>query len=291
VLIGQSIEDHVLTTGDLMVDTLNRVGFFHIGPQKAGTTWLYHCLSEHPEIGCAGAHSVHFFDIQHHRGRDWYHEHFRESRGDQKLIDFTPTYIRSPWAPRRIAEYNPDARILLCLRNPIERAFSHYWHEKKKGKYNFGFDEVLKNYDLFSSWIEPGFYAEHIERFLAFFDRNQILAQDFSHLGRDPRGFYAQALCFMEVEPSFVPEVVETKINPAGSKKWSRSPTMLRLRYWLARGGINRVWPSFEERTSGQREYRQGVPGVLRGPLQELCEPEIVRLEKMLDLDLDEWRT
>jgi hypothetical protein len=269
---------------------MNRVSFFHIGPQKTGTTWLYHCLSEHPEVGCAVNHSVHFFDIHYHRGENWYRETFSGFADHQKLIDFTPSYIRSPWAPRRIAGYNPEGRIFLCLRNPIDRAFSHYWHEKKKGKYNFGFDEVLKNYDLFSSWIEPGLYAEHIERFLRYFERDRILAQDFSLLGRDPRAFYSQALRFMGVDESFVPEALTRKINPAGTKQWSRSPSVQRVRYWLTRGGIDRIWPSFEERISGQREYIRGIPAALRAHLLELCEPEIVRLERLLDLDLDDWR-
>lgn len=270
---------------------MERISFFHVGPQKTATTWLYECLLEHPEIGCAISDSVHYFDIFHHRGSEWYASQFRPSASNQQLIDFTPSYIRSPWAPRRIADYNPEGRILLCLRNPIDRAFSHYWHEKKKDRYNFGFDEVLNNYDLFSSWIEPGLYAEHIERFLGFFDRDRILVQDFFLLRRDPHAFFSQALRFMGVDASFVPGVLETRINAAGTKKWSRSPNMQRIRYWLNRAGINRLWPSFDQRVSGQREYLHGVPEAVRLSLQKVCEPEIVRLERLLEINLDEWRT
>ena len=84
-----------------------------------------------------------------------------------------------------IPEENRAAKIIVCLRNPVERAFSHFWHERKKKKYNFDFSEVLRTYDLFSSLLEPGFYAEHIERFLGYFPREQILCQLFDHAVRE----------------------------------------------------------------------------------------------------------
>ena len=74
-----------------------------------------------------------------------YHSFF--SNIDSKILyDPTPSYIRSPFTPKRISEYNNNAKLLIIARNPIERAFSHYWHEKKKDLYNFQFDECTVNY-------------------------------------------------------------------------------------------------------------------------------------------------
>ena len=95
------------------------VQLFHVGPQKSGTTWIYRCLAEHPGVAVPPRDSIHFFDMHFGRGDGWYLEHFQDAHADQPLFDPTPSYLRSPWAPRRIAAHNPGARIALCLRHPV----------------------------------------------------------------------------------------------------------------------------------------------------------------------------
>src|SRR5690606_27558532 len=184
------------------------VEIFHIGPQKSATTWIYRCLQEHPQVAAPPKDSIHYFDMFYAFGRSWYETFFANARPDQKLFDPTPSYIRAAQAPARIAKENPGARIVVSLRDPIERAFSHYWHMKKNRVITFEFSDVLDNYDLFSSWIEPGFYAEHIERYLEFFPREQILCQRFDDLERDPRLFLDQLLVFYGLDTNFTPSVL-----------------------------------------------------------------------------------
>jgi len=266
------------------------VDIFHIGPQKSGTTWVYRCLREHPEIACPPTDAVHYFDMFYSRGREWYATFFSEARAGQKLFDPTPSYIRSPWAPRRIAEENPAARIVICLRNPVERAFSHFWHEKKKRKFDFEFAEVLRNYDLFSSLLEPGFYAEHIERYLRHFPREQILCQLFDDLGSDPEAFLRQLLRFLEVDDSLRPSVLRQKVNVAGHKSGVISSHLLpKAKALLRRSGLSSIG-EHPYLMSGKSEYLRGVPDEMRGPLAEICEPEIARVEALLNLDLRCWR-
>jgi hypothetical protein len=266
---------------------MKRVELFHIGPQKAGTTWVYRCLREHPGVACAPRDSVHYFDMFYGRGRDWYASHWRHADDGQKLFDATPSYIRSPWAPQRIAHENPEARIVLCLRDPIERAFSHFWHEKKKRRFEFRFEEVLENYDLFSSWIEPGFYAEHIERYLEHFPREQILCQRFEHLGENPGGFLDELLGFLGVEGAFRPSVLRRRINAAGPRRdpWNRG---------LHAGGqvLQRLGLPAPRMAwlTGKAEHSRGIVPELRSELAALCEPEIRRVEALLGLELSAWR-
>lgn len=125
---------------------------FHIGPQKCGTTWIYENLKNHPQLRTSVIDSIHYFDIHYNKGIEWYLRQFTHGIGD-KFFDPTYTYIRSPLAAPRIAKKFPEAKFALSLRNPIERAFSHYWHEKKKRQINFKFEDALRNYDLFASWI------------------------------------------------------------------------------------------------------------------------------------------
>lgn len=270
------------------------VDVFHIGPQKAATTWAYFCLREHPEIAAPERDTIHYFDMHYARGRGWYESWFRHAEPGQKLFDPSYTYIRSPWAAERIAKENPDAKIVLCMREPIERAFSHYWHEKKQGRTSYEFGDILKVYDLYSSWLEPGFYAKHIRRYLDHFPREQLLCLLFDDLAADPRAFYRQITEFIGVDPEHEPSVLQDKINVAGPRMVYWSLAMNRAQLALERLGLVRPLQKFgvaRGLLSGKSEYLQGIPEDLREALAEICEPEIAELERLLDLDLSGWRT
>lgn len=281
------------------------IDLFHLGPQKSATTWVYQSLKEHPEILTSYNDTVHYYDIYYHKGEKWYKSHFPQSRSDKKTFDPTYTYLRSPWAPRRIAKDNPDAKFLLCLRNPIDRAFSHYWHEKKKQKIAFEFHEVLENYDLYSSWIEPGLYGEHIERYLKYFDRDQILFLRFENLKKDPKTFLSKILSFIEVDPNFKPSTLNKKSNAAkGKYTFTRKVWVslkdkvinTRLERPLRKLNVDEVAKNIEalpligKLLNDKDEYERGVPEDVKDELLELIEPEIERLENLLNIKLDNWR-
>lgn len=272
------------------------VDLFHIGPQKAATTWVYRCLQEHPQIACPPRDVIHYYDIFYARGPDWYARFFAGARDDQKLFDPTYTYLRCPWAPERIARDQPRARIVVCLRDPVERAFSHYWHEKKKRVIRYEFADVLRNYDLFASWVEPGFYARHLARYLDHFPRQQILCQRFERLAPDPGGFLNELLDFAGVDPDVCPSLLHERVAAAGAEL-----APLRPGYWLSRSQrllrrlgvgpeaidwMRRHVPGLQWRA----EYDAGIPPDLRAALLEICEPEIAELERLLGDDFSAWR-
>jgi hypothetical protein len=270
---------------------------FHIGPQKAATTWVYRCLREHPDVACPPNDTIHFYDMYYHRGARWYAEHFKDAGPRQKKFDPTYTYLRSPWAPRRIAADNPEAKIIMCLRHPIDRAFSHYWHEKKKGKYNFSFEEVLKNYDLFASWIEPGLYAEHIERFLRHFPRDQIRCLLFDDLREDPEGFLHEILTFARVDPDFEPSFLHRKANEAGGRRTLTNRVWRgvrrRLQWTTGQGNVAQALqstPVLGRLLQDRVEYESGIDPEVRQELEAICAPEIERLEDLLSIDLSIWK-
>lgn len=270
---------------------MRAIDLFHIGPQKSGTTWIYSCLKEHPEVVCALKDSVHYYDMFYHLGLEWYAQKFPKAEDHQLIIDHTPSYIRSPWVAKRIFADNPGAKIIVCLRNPIDRAFSHYWHEKKKKKINFEFSEILTNYDLFSSWFETGFYAEHIERYLEYFPREQVFLQRFEHLEEDPVGFLKEFLGFINVSTDFQPSILHEKINVAGAKQdlFNRSKNYLNH---VGSKLFKERWHSglYSKWLSGKDEYIRGIPEDLRAELLKVATPEIERLETLLGADLSKWK-
>lgn len=272
---------------------MRRIDVFHIGPQKAASTWMYSCLREHPQIACASKEDLYYFDMNWHLGRDWYLSHFRSARPDQLLADFTCTYLRCPEAPERMAKENPRARIIVCLRDPVERAFSHYWHEKKRGRISYRFSEFSTNYDLFSSWIETGFYARRLEQFLAHFPREQLLCQLYDVLEQDPRAFLRQALEFVGVDTDFQPTVLDRRVNVAGHKRDPLNVALHKVRRGLEVVGLGNTVEGLERRfpaLSGRSEYLRGIPPEIEAILRRIYEPEIERTEKLLGLDLSAWK-
>lgn len=290
------------------LEAMKPVELFHIGPQKSGTTWVYECLREHPEIGLPPRDTVNYFDIHYHRGREWYATHFAGVDSAAKLMDPTPTYLRSPYAAGRIAIENPQARIITCLRHPVDRAFSHYWHEKRKRRYDFRFEEILENYDLWSNWLESGFYTRLLEPYLEHFPRDQILCLVFDELERNPRLFLDRILDFAGVTRDFEPTVLNVKVNPTRpveSRTWSgarraadavgllktatRVSQVLRNVGLLADPATSQSVPE-DEAGNAKLERIADVDAALIAELNRACAPEIERLEGLTGIDLGDWR-
>jgi len=282
------------------------IELFHVGPQKSGTTWIYQCLREHPEVAAPVNDSVHYFDINYHRGRSWLDRFYSDRDAGKKRLDPTPSYLRSLLVPARIRQENPDARIALTMRHPVARAFSHYWHEKKKSRFNFSFSEVLDHYDLFASWIEPGFYAHHIDRLLDEFRREQLLVQRYEELASAPGDFLTELLNFYRVDSTFRPDILHERVNVASPREgrlarrarrkaaqWGRrvpAGEHLRSLFHTVHSGDSTRQSGVGSRNK-RMEYLSEQPQELLEDLIAITLPETERLEAMLEIDLSAWRS
>ncbi len=170
--------------------------FIIAGTQKGGTSSLYHYLSQHPQISMSTPKEVHYYDFNLKKGLLWYKAHFT-FRWSKKLAgEASPFYMFHPHAAKRIYNDMPNIKIILLLRNPVERAFSHYKMNNKNGTEPLSFEEaidkekerlfndrnelennkdhVVKNYRLYS-YVSRGLYDEQIKNWLQYFPLNQIL--------------------------------------------------------------------------------------------------------------------
>jgi hypothetical protein len=164
-------------------------------------------------------------------------------------------------------------KVAICARNPIDRAFSHYWHEKKKCRFNYSFDEVLSNYDLWDSWVAPGIYAEKIKYAQALFGSDNVLVQIFDDLSKDPGSFYRQFLSFVGIEARQEPAVVHDLVNVAGYKRSQRQRRMRGMIKGVAGscglGGVAR-WVDAGVSRARNGKSRETVADVDNSILQEL---------------------
>lgn len=282
-----------------MNDFKKPVELFHLGPPKTATTWVYRALCENPQIVTSAEDRIHYFDLHYSKGEDWYDLQFtHNAKGeDENKIRFDPTYsyICSPYALERIAGYNPDAKLIFGLRNPIDRAFSHYWHIKKQGiGANFSFGDILVHYNSYATWMEHGFLSKPVKYMLENFPRENIKPLMMEEMEGHGEDTYRDICAFAGIEAGTTPGVVNRKINVAGPKKTKASYMKNRFGKLLfgretmeGNTSGNRVQNLF----SGKQEYRSGIDPELREELRAYVIEDIEALEKLLDIDLSAWKS
>jgi hypothetical protein len=192
--------------------------FVIIGAAKAGTTSLYGWLSEHPFVAPAAHKEVHFFDYNYYRGEGWYRGHFplaseraafaREHQRPFVTGEASPSYLSHYWAPRRLARLLPQARLIVMLRNPVDRAYSQFQMSRREGEEeSASFADAVELEDRrldpererarrsphYNSWpigcwsyLMRSRYAEQLEQWFALLPREQFHVLTLEEMQADP---------------------------------------------------------------------------------------------------------
>jgi hypothetical protein len=220
--------------------------FLIIGAQRAGTTTLYTYLRRHPDVtgpryadtSVAWGKELHFFDENFWRGVDWYRAFFpleirqrtmRRLGRDLVPGEGTPYYIFHPAVPARVAATLPDVRLIALLRNPVERAYSHYQLMAKTGREKLSFEEAIEAeeerlagaeevllkkrpvrgasrrlrhaHHRHRAYVGRGLYADQLERWLAHFPCEQLLVLRSEDFLARPDDIYAEVFEFLGLRP------------------------------------------------------------------------------------------
>src|SRR4051812_34770 len=149
--------------------------FIGIGAQRTGTSWIYACLFEHPDL-CLPRKEINFFSRERNwsRGFGWYEAIFGECPPDAQVGEFSTSYLTDAETPGRIRSRYPDARLIVPLRNPIDRAYSNYLNDIVGGVVpaSVGFAEALESHP---EYVDGGLYARHLRNYIHLFGREQLL--------------------------------------------------------------------------------------------------------------------
>jgi len=189
--------------------------FIIIGAQRCGTTSLYEYICAHPDVKRYKYESreIHFFDLEYHKGFEWYRLHFPRTRGTGFIAgESSPNYIFDPVVPGRIAEHAPHVRLIAILRNPARRAYSQYYHNQSRGTEPLTFRRALDAEDVRRDsaskreWIEwsykaRGRYAEQLQRWFKHFPRKRILILKSEDLFDNPQCEMAKVFEFLKLKP------------------------------------------------------------------------------------------
>jgi hypothetical protein len=207
-----------------------RPNYLVIGAQKAGTTSLHAYLAAHPAVLPASIKEVQYFSKFYDQGEDWYLAYFPlAARGRLAQLrsgarpavgEASATYLFHPRAAERVHSFDPAMRLIVALRDPVDRAHSHYQMEYRWGRETLPFEQALEReqavlgpeleriladpgYDspdgLNCSYVARGRYAEQIERWLRYFSREQLLIVTSDELLEDPAGVMTRVARFLGI--------------------------------------------------------------------------------------------
>lgn len=206
--------------------------FVILGVQKAGTTSLYEYLIQHPQVLPPQKKEIHYFDLNYQYGINWYRsffplksdmeKHEKVSKKRALTGEATPYYLFYPWSAGRIFEQIPNAKLIVLLRNPIDRAYSHFRQEIRRNTETLSFEmaiesenERLKNErkkvmndEIYHSptlqdfsYISRGLYIDQLKAFGRYFSRQQMLILKSESFFEKPQSTYDRVLSFLDLDP------------------------------------------------------------------------------------------
>lgn len=286
--------------------------FLLIGAQKCGTTWLAAMLTQHPEIFSPETKELHFFDLadRYARGLAWYEEQFEGRAGETAVGEATPNYLgitcevppdasrcleaRGIDSEKMAVSYPnthddiaalthqalPDAKLILLLRNPVDRAISSYFHQIRMRR-------IPPTRRILDAGVEygilsMGFYYTHLMRWLRFYPRDRVLIffyeEDVQQNGRQT---LCRAFKHLGVSEAFEPESPERAFNERSSDPFMfaryYAPMLARWTFRIAPALHRLPFPSLAIRSQERRA------------LEEIYAGEIERLARLLDRPLGFW--
>jgi Sulfotransferase domain len=267
--------------------------FLYIGTSKAGSTWLFNALAVHPEVYLASNKGLYYFDTHYDKGESWYLDHFVGAVDRPAVGEISHSYLSSPEAPPRIAKLNSGMRLLVCLREPVDRAFSDYLDLVKNGQFDGPFDAALEQ---FPRLIDRGRYATHLRRYLETFPSDSLLVQLFDDLKSDARGYSDTVFDFLQVRRIELPASALKSRMPAGKPRNAKvasaakaaSKAVKRLGLKRLRSRVKR---SVAVRQALYRPYAGNRPTMdpeVAERLRAVFAPEVLPLDSLLGLPVSQ---
>jgi Sulfotransferase domain len=195
---------------------IKRLNFILAGAQKSGTTALHYFLNKHPKITMGDQQEMHFFDndamFVASVDYEQLHKHYPLLGSSTIAGDCTPSYIYHQPAFERIWNYNPKIKLLILLRNPVERAFAHWNMQRFKGREPLDFFDAVREEKTRIAgappdearrfaYVDRGFYGRQLERLFQFFPREQVNVVKFEEFREKQRETLASIFSFLGLDP------------------------------------------------------------------------------------------
>jgi len=238
--------------------------FVCIGAPKCATTWLFACMSEHPRVFSPDFKEINFFRVSRwgddytKHGVEYYARLFDDASDGAVIGDFSPNLLEDPYAPERVLALLPGARLIVMLRNPIDRAHSHYYHVQNRAtQARTSLRQVLDDPSLdHAGYLTQGLYGEQLERWMQVFSPEQFLVLTLDEVERDPLGTFRRACEHVGAPTDFVPSTLSRKVNQAKKHRVrDMHRVSVRVGRFLASNGLDPIRIAIK---------RTGLPQLIR---------------------------
>jgi len=264
--------------------------FLVMGAMRSGTTSLAVYLREHPEVFIPREKELHFFDWRWERGVSWYRERFAGAGTRTAVGEATPMYMYYPDARERMASSVPEARLIAILRNPIDRAYSHYWFNRSLAIEDRPFADALAGEPVHEPpgaerhnfmYVDMGRYARQLRAVCEFYPREALLVILFEDLVDRPEQTFSEVCRFLGVDHTRKPGLAG---KPNNEYAEYRSRALQKLA-WSAPPSVRRAIRKFNRR---RVEYPQ-MDRALHRELASRLSGDIQDLAAWLGRDLSAW--
>ena len=285
-----------------------KVEIFIVGAPKAGTSSVYHFLNDHSEVVMCDpkepnyftqaetknlytslAYSSRFISISN---EDEYHALF--SSRDARKGEASVSYLFYPGIAQRIKAYNPDSKIVICLRNPVDRAISHHAMDYRLGftkkNIDYLFDDKSLESTEYQQYVLVGQYSEQVARYISEFGRDRVKVIWFDKLKEYPEMVRDELCDFLSISPS-------NTMLPHRNKAKETNNKLVKSLYAspILRASMKRVFSEKYTKKIKNLLFKDSnksvVSNTTRSRLWQYFEADITQLEKILDVNLSNWKS
>lgn len=284
-----------------------KVDFIGIGASKAGTTWLGHMIGDHPQLCMSEPKEVHYFNDRlafrtnllkpnYKKGVNWYKKYFNHCDVNAVKGEITPRYFTDPVVPERIKALNPDVKIFVCIRNPVDRIYSHYYFAKsflqKEDR------PILKAIQEEPEYLDMCMYYRNISMYLEHFPREQFFFIWFDDIRHRPEKLLSEIYEFLGVDSSYRPKDLGKKSNPARQSRFRwLQPEIRRLHYFMVSIGLSGLikWlkrvgmKDFVMMINSKSFKKEPMPKEVKTYIIDHVRADVEQLEKLTGQDLKNW--
>ena len=285
--------------------------FLIIGAMKSGTTALYYYLEQHPEVYMSPVKEPNFFSSQEQENAadavtdiGAYQHLFRGASGKKAIGEASHTYLYEPGAAAEIRRYVPEAKLIAILRNPIDRAYSHFLHMVRSGTEPLDdFAQALREEVVgihrertFQDYIGRGLYYDQLERYFGAFPREQVRVYLYEDLSDAPISTVQDAFRFLKVDDSFVPDV-SLRRNVSGRPKNKTLDGLLRrqsrikhaAKIYLPARMRWRLSKAFDDLKTRNLVEPPPLKSKVRRQLVRVYREDILKVQDLIHRDLSGW--
>jgi len=288
--------------------------FLILGTAKAGTTALHTYLKQHPEIYLTPNKETNFFSFEGTNidfqgigdealkefsitDLETYQEQFSGVTNESAIGEACPLYLYHPTTAQNIADYIPDCRLIIMLRNPVDRAYANFLHLIRDDREPFtNFDQALaaekrriaNNWEWFWHYKQVGYYSEQIQRYYDLFDRDQIEIYLYEDLQETPLDLFQNIFNFLEVDNDFIPDL-NLRPNKSGMPKNKLLHQLLRKPNPI-KTMLKPLFPASVRQKIQHRNLAKPQMSIeTRQKLTQLFRDDILVCQDLIQRDLSGW--